>query len=82
MVDRVLDVPRDITKKQASALASDLHLPEGFTPLPGKLLLSTRAISNRVNDNGDYFAKKELLGSFEGREAHNNDYGYRTFIVI
>ncbi len=57
-----------------------MKLPEGFIPLPGKLLLSTRAISNRCNDNGDFFSKEELLGSFEGKEPHNERYGYRTFI--
>jgi hypothetical protein len=69
-----------LTRKQASALATDLKLPEGFIPLPGKLLLSTRAISNRCNDNGDFFSRIELLGSFEGAEPHNERYGYRTFI--
>ena len=73
-------LPVDASLKTASAVASELELPEGFVPLPGTLLLSTRAISNRCNDNGDFFSRSELLGSFDGREAHNDEFGYRTFV--
>ncbi len=80
VLDNTIILPDDLTRKQANKLANDLKLPEDFLPLPGKILLSTRAISNRTNDNGDFFSKKELLGCYSDRDAHNDEYGYRTFI--
>ncbi|MDG6938266.1 MAG: hypothetical protein JRN42_07005 [Nitrososphaerota archaeon] len=48
--------------------------------MPGKLYSFMRAISNRCNDNFDYWSAAELYGRYDGLPAHNDRYGYRTFI--
>lgn len=77
---RSIVLPDDLTKRSAQKLSQELQLPEGQLVLPGKILLSTRAISNRVNDNGDYFSANQLHGKFGGLESGNDQYGYRTFL--
>lgn len=72
-------LPTDLTRKTASAIASDVGLPVDFL-IPGKLLLTTRAISNRTNDNGDFFGADQLKGEFDGRTAGNEEYGFQTFV--
>lgn len=85
-VDGIWTPSKKSSIKQASDnIQVDSQIPDDFVFDPNKVYSSVRAISARINDNEDGFDREELLGAItdpDGREypAHNDQFGYRTFI--